>query len=1506
MNEAPMTDSSPLFGTQTFAALRAHATTAPSNWRILHRPQQPSVFPRRIENAIERVDLLVEQLSTMPPAAEGEVFTPLHDLRENTRLLRAAAADINSVRDKITAFPRILLSPEGDEPRIVSAAAAYLNATQGEWSVDSFSVYLEELQRFDPLLLEEHWALPSALKFALLEQCLATAEGVLAKEAPIRASMNSPLSLQIKALREIGQTDWPDILEPMIAFDGLLRQDPAHAYSRMDFESRESYRKKIANLSRYSDCSEIQVAQAVLDLAHAAKEQPLTDPRLFLRRTHIGFYLIDRGLATLASRIGYRPPMGEHLRMFLQRYPDDFYIGGIEIVSFLLLAAILVPLIPSYTIFGGLLWAFFLLLVPATQGAVDLLNNTVTSLFPARSLPKLDLSKGIPDELTTLVVVPTLLLNENQTRELLDELEVRFLANQDPNLHFALLTDLPDSVSRPRENDTDPLVDLAMRSVDELNQRYASHRAGSFLLLHRHRIFNARQGVWMGWERKRGKIIDLNNLLQQEHDSFPVKAGNLEILHRIRYVITLDSDTQLPRGTAAAMIGALAHPLNRAVIDPELRIVTQGYAILQPRVGISVQSASRSRLASIFAGQAGFDPYTRAVSDTYQDLYGEGIFAGKGIYEVAAFHGVLDRRFPRNSLLSHDLIEGAYARAGLVTDIEVIDDYPSHYSAYSRRKHRWVRGDWQIMQWLFSRVPDETGRYVRNPIFTVSRWKIFDNLRRSLVEPLTFILFIAGWLGLPGGALYWTIATLLLMALPTFVRLAFSLGRLVSEFSWIGLRDSIVDFLQALNVTFLNFVFLPHQTLLGVDAIVRALIRRFITGQRLLEWETAAEAESSRSKSNAVDRYLAMTPLVSIFLAGLIAITNNKALIVAAPILFLWACESAFAAWLNQSTRDTEFSVSQNDSVFLRRHALLIWRFFLEFGDESHNYLIPDNIEEDGRKEAARVSPTNLGLLFNARQVAVHFGFLTIPEYAYLAEQSFASIDKLPKHRGHLFNWYSTHTLEPLRPATVSTVDSGNLAASLYSFSTGTRELLQQQLISKELFQGIHNVWQLSSLHAHKTMNPPKISASFVEWIAWVLGTETLLPAPGDRNIKSDAEWWTAEFAQRVRMIADILRNYLPWLLPEFSPLNTIAELELHTDTHLFSLTEAATYATFLESALGRHWATSSDAPNVVLMEKLRTMLIDARENLETLKTSLTTLANTSFEVAEGMDFAFLYNSFRQLLSIGYDVEADQVHAACYDLLSSEARTASYIAVAKGEIPQRSWFRLDRTHTVAFNRPVLVSWTGTMFEYLMPALWMPSYPDTLLRHTLHNIVAIQHDFGRSYRIPWGISECGHSRRDAAGHYGYHAFGIPDVAVKVDADAGPVVSPYSTFLALNLDLPACMRNFHFMESAGWVGSYGFYESADYTESVHRPTLVREWMAHHLGMSLLALTNLLHHNAMQRYFQANPQMRATELLLQEKPIRKSALPSGSARKPRPIATANTSTSQNHSDTELPKAG
>src|ERR1700733_310594 len=747
--------------TFTAEALRAHADRVAPTWHVAHKPEGAGSFGRRIEATAESLDQLYVILDArpVPTYLPGEKLDPLLELRQNPRLLRSVVAETRTIRKKLGRLPRAVRDRENDEPRIVTVADAYLQAMGSEYHPDAIKIFINQVQKHDALELNELWALAPTLKFMLLEEVITQANEILQDEAAHTEAGAELLKTRMRSLRDV-------------VYDPILQQDPANAYKFMDFESREAYRKRVAEIARFSDCTESEVAQAALTLALEAKEKHrVEEPRLRTRRAHVGYYLIDRGFPMLAPRVGYRPRFIDRLRQSIWTNADDFYIGGIQIITVILIGLILAPLVPTYPIFGGLTLAFLLLLLPATQGAVDLVNNTVTAVFKAYALPKLDFAKGVPQPFTTLVVIPTLLMNEKQVRELFDDLEVRYLANQDRHIHFGLLTDLPDSVTRPRQNDTDPLVDLAIQLTDELNERYAKAAGGSFFLLHRHRIFNARQGVWMGWERKRGKLLDLNKLLKGQFDPFPVKAGDLSALPHAQYVITLDSDTQLPRGTAHTMIGAMAHPLNRAVIDPELRIVTEGYGILQPRVGVSVQSASRSRLASIYSGQTGFDIYTRAISDAYQDLYGEGIFTGKGIYEINALHAVLDRRFPRNSLLSHDLIEGSYARVGLTTDIEVIDDYPSHYSAYTRRKHRWLRGDWQIAQWLFSKVPDESGRYVRNPIATISRWKIFDNLRRSLVETSTFALLLAGWLGLPGGALYWTAVTLFLMFVPTMVRL---------------------------------------------------------------------------------------------------------------------------------------------------------------------------------------------------------------------------------------------------------------------------------------------------------------------------------------------------------------------------------------------------------------------------------------------------------------------------------------------------------------------------------------------------------------------------------------------------------------------------------------------------------------------------------------------------------------------------------------------------------------
>lgn len=1462
-------------------ALRAQGIAEARGWSAARRPKGPSGLRARVEAARLALNALVAKLDALPePDYANGADDPLLVLRENPRLLRSAVNEAADGRRVLDRLPR--LAAEGGDgeglPRIFAVAAGYFNGTGNAWDAKALPVYIGGVQAAEPLELQELWSLPSLMKFQLMERAVSEGEAVLA--AGIPRGRNPVIHSCIKSLRELGYADWTIVAEPLIAFDEALRQDPAGAYGRMDFDSREGYRKRVAQLARHADFSELEVAQEALRFAREAQARPVTDRRVHERESHVGYYLIDGGVDALSHTIGYQPPFPERFRIAAKRDPDLFYIAPVEVLSVLLIAALLLPLVPGSHSYGALVLAFLLLVLPATQGVVDLVNNTVTALFEARSLPKLAFAKtGIPADCNTLVAVPTLLLSEKQLRELVADLEVRYLANQDPHLHFALITDLPDAVTRPRENDSDQLVDLAVKLVNELNERYRGQKGGCFVLFHRHRIFNSRQGVWMGWERKRGKLLDLNKFLEGAYDAFPVKAGGVNEVRSVRYIITLDSDTQLPRGTAAAMVGAMAHPLNRAVIDPERRIVTAGYGILQPRVGVSVQSASRSRLAGLFSGQTGFDIYTRAVSDVYQDLYGEGIFTGKGIYEVSTLHAVLDRRFPRNSLLSHDLIEGAYARAGLATDIEVIDDYPSHYSAYTKRKHRWVRGDWQIAQWLFPSVPDESGKTVRNPISTISRWKIFDNLRRSLVEPFTMLLFIAGWLGLEGGALYWTLLTLLLMFLPTLVQLVFSLSRsLVSDRAG-AVGEALAGAGQAAMITLLNVVFLPHSTFLSLDAIVRSLVRRFITGQRLLEWETAAEAEAGK-RVTPVDRYLTASPLFALFVGLLILWLQPHALLIALPVLLLWAAAPAITAWLNRPRREAAAALSGKEAAFLGEHALRIWRYFYQFGGAQHNFLIPDNVEEQNLFEAARVSPTNLGLLLNARQAAVEFGWLTVPEFTELTSATLATFEKLRKYRGHLYNWYNTYTLEPLLPITVSSVDSGNFAASLYTLRMGAGELLQRPLIEPRLFTGLRLQYAASGVPSN---GMPGEDAMLDALLRWALDrAEFEAMAPVDSSLAQtgadEAGWWRQEQRKRIAATATLVNDLEPWLLPRFAPLRALPQLAIEGAAAHPHLSAAEVFVQQLRTRLGQFIATrdaGADAATVMLAEQLEVLLPSAAEKLHATAEAVARCSREAFRLATEMDFGFLIERDRQMLSIGYEVQGEELHSACYDMLASEARIAAFISVAKGDLEQSSWFKMGRTHTLAFGHAVLLSWTGTMFEYLMPSLWMRSFPDTLMARTLSGVVEVQRAYGKKLGIPWGISESGYAELDDGGHYNYKAFGIPQMALKWDATAGPVVAPYASYLALGINREAALRNLHTMAKSGWGGAYGLYEAVDYTQGRERPRLVREWMAHHQGMSLMALLNLLHDDACKRWFHANPHLQATELLLHEKPIREAAL-------------------------------
>ena len=1472
--------------------LRTAAETAAS-WTVEPRPRSASGFLRRVEENRDRLKQL-EKLLTSRSVSRTEKEPQLiqfpasvRELRANFRLLRSAVASVSGRPRHVTALPRVVLTGHRHEPRIAAVSETYLQAAEGEFSAQTFDGFVRVLQEREQLTVDELWDFPAFLKFALFEAILDEAE------AELRAPDSVPSSffvVRFNSLRMIADWDWQSLIEPLIGFEAILRQDPSGVYGRMEFESRELYRKRIAFIACRSDCSESQVAQAALELARQGPTHPESDERIRRRMVHVGYYIIDEGFPLLALRVGFHPPVSWRIRQFVLGRAEDVYINSILVLTLLLIAACIFPILPAVSQFIGLAVAILVLLAPAAQVAVELVNNSVTSFLDPRPLPKFDFSKGIPAECATLVAVPSLLLNETQTRMLVNELEVRYLANRDPNLHYALLSDLPDSVTKPRENDTSPLVELASRLIDELNAKYNSKKNGAFILLHRRRHYNIRQGVWMGWERKRGKLLDLNKLLVGEYDAFPIKAGGIEALKKIRYILTLDADTQLPSGTAARLIGAIAHPLNRAVIDPHLRVVTSGYGILQPRMGVTVRSTARSRLAAIYSGQSGLDIYTRAVSDAYQDLFGEGIFTGKGIYEVETLHAVLNRRFPRNAILSHDLIEGAYARAGLVTDVELVDDYPSHYSAYSRRQHRWLRGDWQIAQWMFARVPDESGHRAPNPISDISRWKIFDNLRRSLVDPFLLILFVAGWIGLPGGPLYWTIVPIVLLVFPALVDLCLGLGRAILSGQVGRATGAIEAFWHSGFIALLHLVFLAHQTCFAIDAIVRALIRRFVTGERLLEWETAEQAEVRTGGRTPVDRYLRLVPLVAAAIAALVwfAATQHYAIYCAAPVLLLWALANPVTVWLNRPPSE-RVRVAPADREFLLDHAVRIWRYFHEFAVERHNYLAPDNVQGERREEAPRLSPTNIGLLLNARQAACELGLLTVPEFARLTRHTLDTVERLEKYRGHLYNWYETTTLRvlggaPSGAAFVSSVDSGNFVASLYTLHAGTRELTQKPLLSQQMFSGLRAYCR----QMRKECKPPAplsklrlpgALAPITAWAAWLpLAQAALEEAAAKPQRKKHDGWWMAEFGLRINALLTLLRDYLPWAQAQFEPLRALPQLALNEETSTLTISGALSFAETLDARLARSWAElSQSATLAALGEQLREALPRAVHNLRNLYVDLHSIADDAEHFAEATDFSFLVDPGRQILSIGLDAGTGDILAACYDLVASEARIATFLAIARNDLPQQSWFKLSRDHTFAFGKFILLSWTGTMFEYLMPSLWMRSYPATLIAQTQTAAVAVQRAYAQTLNIPWGISESGNSQINDSGHYKYYAYGVPQVALSPDATAGPVISPYSTFLSLGVDLPAALENIRKMAKHGWLGPYGFYEAADYTESLRKPVIVHQWMAHHQGMSLLAITNVLCENVVQHWFHSNPIVQAAERLLHEARISKGVLKS-----------------------------
>jgi hypothetical protein len=1451
--------------------LRARARELATNLAWVPSVTSSDTFANRCQTLSKKLGVVIRTIRREQPEPSSQNI-----LRENTALLEASFNSVYDSLSQLHEIPHALGSGGNVIPRILIVAEESLLSTGYRCDEEMFFQFVDAFQEVTVLDLLELRVLPVVMKLVLLEY-LARNAGPLGQSSEATGT----LAVCLESLRKINYIPWRDVIEPLIAFDSYLEQDPVDAYVHMDAESRDLYRNEIAYIAKRSDFSELEVARAALELAQRAHRTTYQDSRLAERVSHVGYYLIAEGADSLKRKVGFHPDVGHRLRKFVKAHPDDFYLSSIAFLTITIAATAISLSGFDYWSFGTYVLLLLILILPCSEDAVQIVNYLVLAYFKPQRIPKLDFANGIPSNCATLVTVPTLLLDESQARKVVDDLEVRFLGNQDPNLHFALLTDLPDSATQPGQIDS--LATLCASLVKKLNDKYVGHEGGSFFLFHRARKYNPRERIWMGWERKRGKLLELNRFLSGLPEDYAATVGNMSTLSSIRYVIALDADTLLPRDSARRMIGALSHPLNRAIIDPASNIVVAGYGILQPRAGISIRSAGRSRLAKIWSGQTGLDVYSCAVSDVYQDLYGEGTYVGKGIYEVETLHRVLDGRFPSNLLLSHDLIEGAYARSGLVSDIELIEGYPTFYSAYNRRKHRWLRGDWQIAEWLLSRVPGPHGRKTENPISLVSKWKIFDNLRRGLVEPATFLLFVLGWLVLPGSAAFWTLATVCLLFLPNILRFMFQAGRALLRRNPDFVR-TLPDSLFAANVgTMLTLIFLAHQTLLSIDAMIRSLVRRLVTRRRMLEWVTSGEDEVDGANRTSLDAYLDWTPALAIVLGAIVWFIRGKAVFAALPILLLWAGSKWLSTWLDRSPH-TPYEVSDHNRVVLRRVALRTWRFFNEFSNVRNNWLIPDNANDSTGALDQRLSPTNLGFLLDSRLVACQLGYLTLPEFVELTQKTLATAMSLPRYHGHFFNWYNNESLEALRPLIVSSVDSGNLVASLWALEQGALEQLYHPLIDSRFIDGV--VDRLHELVREgvftRSLITKFVRESQLSWFEAIENIRVGLQCSSKLPKREQKSNWNAEnLALRIESINAMLKSYLPWLLPEYSGLRQTFEVLGVESSQTVPLESLPDFIDALQIQLASLPFLTDSTPDAVETNRLRQELLrllpEARANITKLIQNLTSIASDAAKLAANTDFSILLNSERKLLAIAVDADTQQLTSACYDQLASEARVATFVAIAKNEIPQEVWFALERVPKAYGSRTVLLSWAGTMFEYLMPCLWMHTFPDTLLERAAIEAVRTQRDYAGDKRVPWGISESASSQQQEDGSYAYFAYGVPQLALRQTHPDELVISPYSTMLALHVETTEALKNLHKMERSGWIGSHGPFDAVDFTKrdggGRSRPAIVPLWMAHHQGMTLLALANAVCSGVVRNWFHKNQQVQSAELLLQERPIRRT---------------------------------
>ncbi|PTN36335.1 glucoamylase family protein [Desulfonatronum sp. SC1] len=1502
-------------------------------------------LPRVYDIALEtiahgdgRVDLeslsgFVAAYQTVTPLRLGELWAIPIMLRlaliENLRRIAARIAVNRADRDLAGQWAdKILETAQNDQNNLILRVADMARSTPP--MVSSFVAELaRRLQGQGPAL-----ALPLAwVEQQLLESRL-TIDQLVQSENQQQAADQLSISNSIAGLRVLSVIDWREFVEALSPVERILQGDPAGIHDRMHFNTRDQYRHVVEEIAKKGGFTEMEVARAAIELAGKGAAKADGDNRT----GHVGFYLIDAGRTQLEGRVRPGSTVLDKLRGVGRRFPLLLYLGSILLLSGVFTAGLLAKT-RADGLDGVLFWfvaAVFLLAV--SQPAIALVNLVATRLAKPHGLPRMDFSKGIPPDSATLVVIPAMLSSPENVTDLINALEVRFLAGPEENLRFGLLTDFLDADQETVAGDA-PLLLLAQQGIEALNERY-KESGDAFFLFHRPRQWNPRERIWMGHERKRGKLAALNALLRSGRGGnleqglengvgsrFSLIVGNLGVLRDVKYVITLDTDTDLPRDAAWQLVGAMAHPLNRPRYDADKGRIVSGYGILQPRVAVSLPGTNRSRYARMFGIDAGIDPYTGVVSDVYQDLFGEGSYIGKGIYDVDAFEQALRDRFPENQILSHDLIEGCHARSGLISDVQLFEEYPARYSEDVSRRIRWIRGDWQILRWLFPGVPGPKTKFTRNALSFLSRWKILDNLRRSLVPMALTLLLVFGWT-VSASPWFWTAVVIGIVLVPALIN---CLMGFFNTKSHALMSHHLASAVQAIGGCLAQSIFtllcLPYEAAANGAAILRTMWRMGVSGRGLLEWNppglahgtgrTPSGTASGLATLGASYREMWVAPVTAMIVTGYLAQARTmqtivspgalpEALLVALPVLILWFVSPLIVWWISLPIRPRKVRLTDDQLVFLRKLSRKTWAFFEKFVGPEDHWLPPDNYQEAPREAVAhRTSPTNIGFAMLSNLSARDFGYITLGRFMDRTENTLGTMDGLSRHRGHFYNWYDTQTHTPLLPMFVSSVDSGNLAASLITLREGLLALPDQKLTGERLLDGIADTAMVLMDVASESMpaeltgfmqdlefvrsSPPDASPSNASppnasppgktlghlktCLGRLASSAQEVVLSFEDNPESEAAWWARALEQQCRDAFDELNVLTPWAgsslsgqianqiidqIPSLKDIPTLRRLACLDDDVPILIEEMRRSSGTLEE---KQWLDTFE--RLIMESSLRAGRSIAR---------LEELAHRCQELARNMDFDFLYDDTRRLLAIGYNVSEGRRDGSFYDLLASEARLSSFVAIAQGQLPQESWFALGRLLTIAGGKSVLLSWSGSMFEYLMPLLVMPSYDQTILDQSCKAAVARQIDYGKQRGVPWGISESGYNMTDSQLNYQYKAFGVPGLGLKRGLAEDLVITPYASALALMVAPEAACRNLEDLSSRGFQGRYGFYEAIDYTPS-HLPrgrtnAVVRSYMAHHQGMSLLALTHLLLDQPMQKRFEANPMFQATVLLLQER--------------------------------------